>query len=90
MGHNLFINDLTQHVFHLKINYRSKDNPEVAKILAKLRIGNLDDVGGDGLMNQRIENQEDNLQEYLHNHKKTIHLYTQRYETNIKNMEMLV
>lgn len=69
-GHDLFINDLTQHVFHLKNNHRSKDDPELVKILANLRIADLDDAGGDRLMDQMIEHHELNIQAFLHNHKK--------------------
>ena len=76
----MFIDDLTQDVFHLTKNYRTKDDPELARILAKLRIADLDDAGGDRLMDQMIEPHESRVQDFLHNHEKTIHLYTQRYE----------
>ncbi len=38
-GHELFINDLTQDVFHLTQNYRTRADLEYAAILERLRVG---------------------------------------------------
>ena len=40
IGNELFINDLTQDIFNLTINYRSRADPEYAEILKHLRTGN--------------------------------------------------
>jgi len=91
-GHDLFMNDLTQNVFHLKTNYRSRSDPEYSKILADLRTGVCDEKGGERLMAQCMHHHDSNpaIRDFLENHEKTIFLYPQNYQKNIKNMEKIV
>ena len=91
-GHMLFVQDLVDDVFHLKTNYRSREDPAYAKILDDLRYGITDIAGGDRFMRQCMHHhdQHPHVKEWIENWHKTIYLYTKNYEKNEKNMEKLV
>lgn len=54
MGHELFISDLTQHVFNLTENYRTINDPEFGSILERLRIGTSTDDDVSTLMKRSL------------------------------------
>ena len=60
IGNELFINDLTQDVFNLTTNYRSRADPEYAEILARLRIGRSTDKDAERLMRQGLHHHRTN------------------------------
>ncbi|KAL7554827.1 hypothetical protein ACHAWF_018360 [Thalassiosira exigua] len=90
-GHELFINDLTQDVFHLTKNYRSRADPEYADILHRLRTGTSTDKDGERLMRQYWPFQRDIAwKKKIEDDPKTIHLFTFNFEKNKKNRDKLV
>ena len=91
-GHDIFIHDLTQKVFHLRKNYRSKDDPEFKQILDNLRPGYPTKNDADRLMLQSLAHHANNTPfiDYLENHPKTIFLFTKNDEKNVKNERKLV
>ena len=52
VGNSLFQDDLTEDVFHLTKNYRTRADPEWAKILERLRIGMSTDADSERFMKQ--------------------------------------
>ena len=89
-GHELFINDLTQDVFHLTQNYRTRADPQYAKMLERLRVGRSEDADGQRFMRQFWHWQRDpEWTKAIENDPKTIYLYAFNYEKNRKNLERL-
>ena len=93
IGNELFINDLTQDVFNLTTNYRSRADPQYAGILERLRIGESTDKDADRLMKQGLHHHRTCNAAWVEQIEKdpaTIFLYTQNFEKNVKNREKLV
>ena len=88
----LFINDLTQDVFNLTMNYRSRADPEWAKILDRLRVGCSTDKDAERLLKQYMNHHRSNeaWMQGIEDDPSTIFLYTQNFEKNIKDREKLV
>jgi hypothetical protein len=91
-GNHLFISDLTDDVFHLTQNYRTRADPDYAGILDRLRVGICTDEDAARLMRQCLHHHKSSPEwlEYIEDHPKTIHLYTMNYEKNTKNLQKLV
>ena len=91
-GHELFINGLTEDVFNLTENYRTRGDPDFKLILDHLRVGILTESEGERLMAQCMHhhNTSPYVREYLENHPKTVWLYTTNQEKNEQNMKKLV
>ena len=92
-GNKLFIDDLTRDVFHLTVNYRSREDPNYAQILARLRTGINCESDGERFMRQcmfhhRLSNAK--WVEEVENHPKTMFLYTRNHDVDLKNQEKLV
>ncbi|KAL7551572.1 hypothetical protein ACHAWF_014759 [Thalassiosira exigua] len=90
-GHEPFINDLSQNVFHLTQNYRSRSDPEYAKILDRLRVGMSTDEDAKRLMKQLWLRQTDGeWKRATKDDPKTIHMFTHNFKKNQKNIDKLV
>ena len=90
-GNSLFIDNLTEDVFDLTVNYRSRNDPEYAKILERLREGVTTDEDAKRLMKLFWEHQTDEVfRDSVENSPKTIHLFANNYEKNQKNRDKLV
>ena len=92
IGNELFINDLTQDVFSLTMNYRSRADPEWAKILDRLRVGCSTEKDAERLLKQYMNHHrsDEAWMQGIEDDPSTIFLYTQNFEKNIKNQEKLV
>jgi hypothetical protein len=87
-GSRIFIDDMTDHVFHLTKNFRVKD--EVFKgILDRLRVGEATDDDAKRLMNLHFYNYSTEEKDHLENLPGTMWLYTHREMANEKNKEKL-
>lgn len=91
-GHKLFITDLTERVFHLTQNYRSKNDPEFKEILDDLRPGYPSLESAQRLMLQSLHHHSENheFMSLLENDPKTVYLFTTNDEKNEKNMRKLI
>jgi hypothetical protein len=92
VGNSLFQDDLTEDVFHLTENYRTRADPEWAKILERLRIGMSTDADAERFMKQGLHHhrtKNPGMVEMIENHPKTVYLYTQNHEKNVKNLQKL-
>lgn len=91
-GHDIFIDDLTQKVFHLTENYRSKDDPEFRDLLDNVRPGYPTIEDADRLMLQSMHHHQQNtaFKELIDNDPKTIYLFTTNKEVNHKNLMKLI
>ena len=92
-GTDLFINGLTEEVFHLTENYRSIKDPIYADILARLRKGDSTKEDGERLIRQRWDKQKKRDSKWAketENNPKTVFLFTRNDERKAKNREKLV
>ena len=90
-GTELFVNDLTQDVFRLTQNYRTRTDPEFGALLGCLRVGNASGNDGNRLMRQCLwHHRNSEWEDKIKNVPKTIYLYTRNCEKNGKNMERLI
>jgi len=88
-GHDIIIRDLTQKVFHLTKNYRSKDDPEFKQILDNLRPGYPTKKDANRFMLQSLAHHAGNtaFMDYLENHPKTVFLFTKNDKKMIRMRE---
>ncbi len=89
----LFINDLTQDVFNLTTNYRSRADPKYAEILNRLRTDDSTEKDATRLMKQGMHHHRSNNAawiEEIENDPTTIYLYTQNFEKNGRKQNMRV
>lgn len=92
VGNYLFQEDLTDDVFHLTENYRTRADPEWAKILERLRVGLSTDDDAERLMKQGLHHHRSmnpDFVDMVENHPKTVYLFTKNHEKNVKNLEKL-
>ena len=90
-GNALFIENLTQDVFHLTKNYRSRNDPEYAKILKSLRVGKTSREDAARLMKLFWSSQTDTeWKREIEDDPKTINLFAHNHEKNLKNRDKLV
>lgn len=90
MGHELFISDLTQHVFNLTENYRTINDPEFGSILERLRIGTSTDDDVSTLMKRSLGHFDPSAKARVENLPNTVWLFTCNWQKDIKNTEKLV
>ena len=92
IGNSLFQDNLTDDVFHLTENYRTRADPEWAKILERLRVGLSTEADAERLMKQGLHHHRSMDPDFVcmvENHPKTVYLFTQNHEKNVKNLEKL-
>jgi len=90
LGHTFLIEDLTENVFMLKENYRTKKDPEYGAMLERLRVDKCTPQDAERFMKQCIHYQTDANRVRIENDTRTIWLYTRNQEKNQKNLEKLV
>lgn len=90
LGHTLLIEDLTENVFKLTENYRTKKDPEYGAMLERLRVGNATQKDAERFMKQCIHYQTDDIKSRIENDPRTLWLYTRNCEKNEKNLQKLI
>ena len=84
-GDDLFIDDLTENVFTLTKNFRTRNDPVFGKILERLRVGKATDADAKRLMCQFLPYQDDDKRDAIMNDSKTVFLYTMNRQRKVKN-----
>jgi hypothetical protein len=92
LGHVLFIDCMTENVFALTDNYRTRNDPVFGKILNDLRMGILSDKDALRLMKQGLHhhNSQPENRKLIENNPRTVWLFTNNIDKNQKNMEKIV
>ena len=82
-GGDIFIDDMTQHVFHLRKNYRVKDE-KFSALLDDLRTGEITKNEARNLMSLHFFHYSKDKKDMIENDPKTISLFTKNDKVRLK------
>jgi hypothetical protein len=88
-GDNIFIHEMTQHVFHLTKNYRVKDE-KFRALLGNLQTGEVTENNTRSLMILHFLNYSKEKKDKIENDPRTIWLFIKNAEVKLRNMEKLI